>query len=128
MTPPQAAAVETTGTSTTPDPPNLTPTGGAKDYLWIWAGGWEGEQTSPPAGSPTGGNYANNIIGANSDTAGAVTTNCRVALATRNLNAASENPPAWTISARASLPTAASGTRERNARRHVRFIAKSLAT
>ena len=97
VTPPQSAAVETTGTSTLPDPPSLTPTGGAKDYLWIWSGGWEGEQTSPPASNPT--NYTLSPIGANSGTAGAVTTNCRVALAARQLNAASENPPSWTISA-----------------------------
>jgi hypothetical protein len=85
-----------TGTSTTPDPPSFTPSGGAKDYLWIWLGAWEGEQTSPPSGSPT--NY-NNPVGANSGTAGAITTNCQVAGASRQLNAASEDPPSWTISA-----------------------------
>lgn len=85
-----------TGTSTAPNPGNLTPTGGAKDYLWLWIGGWEGEQTSPPAGTPA--SYAN-AIGANSGTAGVVATNCRVASADRALNAASEDPGSWTISA-----------------------------
>lgn len=84
------------GTSTTPNPGSLTPAGGAKDYLWLWLGGWEGEQTSPPAGAPT--NYTN-AIGANSGTAGVVATNCRVAGASRQLNAATEDPPSWTISA-----------------------------
>lgn len=84
------------GTTDTPDPGNLSPTGGAKDYLWLWMGGWEGEQTSPPAGNPT--NYST-PIGADSDIAGAVTTNCRVATAERQLNAASEDPGSWTLSA-----------------------------
>ena len=84
-----------TGTSTTPDPGICTPTGGAKDYLWLWLGGWENEQTSPPASQPT--NYTN-PLGASSGTAGAVTTNCRVAGAQRTNNATSENPGSWTIS------------------------------
>lgn len=86
-----------TGTSTLPDPLSLSPTGGSKDYLWLWVGGWEGEQTSPPTGNPA--NYTSNIIGADSGTAGVTTTNCRVASATRNLTAASDNPGSWTISA-----------------------------
>lgn len=85
-----------TGTSTTPDPSACTPTGGAKNYLWIWLGGWEGEQTSPPASNPT--NYSQNRSGANSGTAGVVTTNCRVAIAARQFNAASQDPGSWTIS------------------------------
>ena len=84
-----------TGTSILPDPGSLSPTGGAKDYLWLWMGGWEGEQTSPPASTPT--NYAN-AIGADSGTGGAIATNCRVASADRALNAASEDPGSWTIS------------------------------
>lgn len=85
-----------TGTSALPDPGAVTPTGGAKDYLFLWMGGWEGEQTSPPAGNPT--NYAS-PFGADSGTGGAVATNCRVASASRALNAASEDPGSWTISA-----------------------------
>lgn len=91
---PQISAVAI-GTSTLPDPASLTPTGGAKDYLWIWLGGWEGEQTSPPAGAPT--NYTA-PGGASTGTGGVVATNCRVASARRALNAASEDPPLWTIS------------------------------
>ncbi len=88
-------SADATGASTIPDPATLTPTGGAKDYLWLLLGGWEGEQTSPPAGNPT--NYAN-PLGADSGIAAAITTNCRVASAGRSLNAASEDPPSWTIS------------------------------
>jgi len=91
---PQLSTVAT-GTGTAPDPTTCTPTGGAKDYLWLWLGGWENEQTSPPTGTPT--NFTN-AIGADSGIAGAVTTNCRVASARRELNAASLDAGSWTIS------------------------------
>jgi len=84
-----------TGTDAAPNPGSLSPTGGAKSYLWLWMGGWEGEQTSPPAGNPT--DYSS-PLGADSGTAGLTATNCRVAAAQRTLNAASENPGSWTIS------------------------------
>ena len=93
--PPQISAT-VVGTTTTPDPASLTPDGGAKDFLWLWLGGWEGEQTSPPASSPT--NYAT-PLGASTGAGGAVATNCRVGSAQRNLNASVENPGSWTISA-----------------------------
>ncbi len=92
--PPEFATL-VTGSSTIPDPGTVTPTGGSKDYLFLWMGGWEGEQTSPPASQPT--NYTN-PIGADSGTAGVVTTNCRVASARRTNTATSENPGTWTIS------------------------------
>jgi hypothetical protein len=85
-----------TGTSTTPDPGTITPTGGARDYLFVWVGGWEGEQTSPPAAAPSG--YSG-LAGADSGTAGAITTNTRVAIAWKQANASSEDPGSITISA-----------------------------
>jgi len=85
------------GTDALPNPTTCTPTGGAKDYLWIFVNTHEGEQVSPPAANPT--NYSSNKIGGDSGTAGAVTTNCRVALITRTNNAASEDAGSWTISA-----------------------------
>ena len=85
-----------TGTSTLPDPNSLSPTGGAKNYLWIWMGGWEGEQTSPPTAAPT--SY-DSQVGTDSGTAAAVTTNVRLATAHRFVNAFSEDPGSWTISA-----------------------------
>ena len=91
---PQISAVAV-GTSTLPDPANLDPAGGAKEFLWLWLGGWEGEQTSPPVGTPT--NYTN-ALGADTGVGGAIATNCRVASARRGLNATTENPPSWTIS------------------------------
>lgn len=92
---PPEISTEVTGTSVSPDPGTCTPTGGAKDYLWLWLGGWENEQTSPPTGQPSG--YSG-PAGADSGTAGVVTTNCRVASAWRTNNASSENPGVWTIS------------------------------
>jgi len=91
---PQISTIAT-GTSTAPDPPTLTPTGGAKDYLWVAFMGCEGEQTSPvtyPA------SYTNGIT-ANSGTAGVVATNNRTAFAARQLNAANTDPAAFAISA-----------------------------
>lgn len=88
------------GTTTPVNPTTVTPTGGVKNYLWLWLGGWGGEQTSPPATAPTG--YSTPMIGANSGTAGAVTTNVRVASAWKNATAASEDPPTVAISATAS--------------------------
>lgn len=93
--PPQFATL-VTGTSAAPDPGSLSPSGGAKNYLWITLGAWEGEQTSPPVSPPT--NYVAPPFGANSGTAGNIPTNCRVASAFRWLNAASEDPEAWSIS------------------------------
>jgi len=83
------------GSSTTPDPPAITPAAGSQDYLILWMGGWQGEQTSPPAAAPT--NYTN-LIGSNSGTAGATATNCRVASARRAVTGTTENPGTLTIS------------------------------
>lgn len=84
-----------TGPTTTPNPPAYRPSWGTQEYLWLWVGGWEGEQTSPPAGAPT--NYSN-AVGSTTGTGGAVATNCRVAGASRALTAIEEDPPSWTIS------------------------------
>lgn len=91
---PELSAVQV-GASTTPDPLTCTPTGGAKDYLWLWLGACEGEQTNPPAGNPT--NYSN-PVGGSSGSGGAVASNCRCFGASRQNNAASEDGGSWTIS------------------------------
>jgi len=84
------------GTNTTPDPGTVTPTGGSKDYLFLWLGSWDGEQTTPPA-APLPTNYTSSV-GASSGTAAATTTNCQCATASRQATASSENPGTWTIS------------------------------
>lgn len=85
----------TSGASTVPSPPTWSPAAGSQDYLFLWLGGWEGEQTSPPTGNPV--NFTN-PIGSNSGTAAAVTTNCRVASARRALTGTQITSVSWTIS------------------------------
>jgi hypothetical protein len=85
------------------DPPSLTPTGGAKDYLWVGQYAFDGEQgTTPGNGIPSGAANPTNysvISGAGTGTAGVAATNCQCALAYRQLNAASEDPSSWTAGA-----------------------------
>lgn len=86
-------ALDSTGTNTAnPDPPSLTPTGGAKDYLWIAAfASSHGRITSS---LPT--NYSTNVgDGSNSGTA----THVGIGSGTRQLNAASEDPGTFTTTA-----------------------------
>ena len=84
-----------TGASTGPDSPNFTPTGGARDYLWLSLAAYEGEQSLTPT-YPA--NYSLNQLTQGSGTASTVTTNVRVSGAGRQVNGSSENPGAYTIS------------------------------
>lgn len=93
-TPPTISTVAVNATAVV-DPTIVDPSAGTKDYLFLWVGSWEGEQTSPPAGAPT--DYLG-ARGASSGTSGPTATNCRVGMADRQLTAASEDPPSWTIS------------------------------
>lgn len=97
--PPQSSTVAI-GTGSNPGPTAATPTGGAKDYLWIAWGGGGGEHTSPPGTIPV--NYGGSR-GDTTGTAGAVGLNCTSFIATRNLNAASEDPGTWTTSVAVDL-------------------------
>lgn len=80
--------------STTPDPTACTPTGGAKDYYWIWFGGWEGEQTLSKT-VPT--NYTG-TVDVSSGTGGVITTNTQIKVCRRTANASSEDPGSVTLS------------------------------
>lgn len=91
---PQLSTVAT-GTSTTPNATTCTPTGGAKDYLWITAfvtAGEEADDDTWGGAAPT--NYANAIYKTTA-VAGTPTTNCSVAASDRSANAASEDALAW---------------------------------
>lgn len=90
---PPEISTAATGSATDPDAPNFTPTGGAKDYLWIAAFGMEGEGVF--SSHPTNYSFS---AGTNSGTAGGAASNCVGALAGRKLNAASENPGPWSYS------------------------------
>lgn len=88
-----------TATSTNPDPPNLSVSGGAtKDYLWIAFCGSSGEQADDGTyctAFPT--NYSSNQL---QKACGTVGTNLggMIACATRNLNGTSDNPGTFTVS------------------------------
>lgn len=79
-----------TGDSTSPDPPSLTPAGGAKDYLWIASQG--NDDTDATTGYPT--NYTNgtNTVGSGGGFASTAT-------ARRELNATTEDPGTFTLAA-----------------------------
>lgn len=92
---PQFSTV-TTGTSTSPDPGSLSPTGGAKDYLWFAFAGLGGEDAAAPISSaPTD---FTNLTTRSTGTAGAVATNSSLGTAERQLNASSLDPGAFTLS------------------------------
>jgi hypothetical protein len=94
ITPPQLSTVAT-GTTGQPNATTCTPTGGAKDYLWITFTGNEGEQTGVTT-YPT--NYTLGQTGlANSGTGGLPATNTTCCAAARQNNASSEDAGAWTI-------------------------------
>lgn len=82
-----------TGSSTQPNPGSLTPSWGADDTLWIAAAFADDSATPFPITAwPT--NYASN------QTQGSTAASAAdVAIATRNLNAASEDPGAFTMTA-----------------------------
>ena len=89
--PPEAGGTAT-ATSATPDPASLSPTGGAKDYLWLAMFNQSGEEADDDTwcnNAPT--NYTN-LIQKTSGTGGAPTSNISVAGAEWTNNAASENP------------------------------------
>lgn len=82
------ASTGATGVNSAPNPDSLTPTSGAKDYLWLATHGHDRDRTTDtfPA------DYAGGI-----STQGAGAGSAGVAAAERHLNAASENPGAFTI-------------------------------
>jgi cellulose synthase/poly-beta-1,6-N-acetylglucosamine synthase-like glycosyltransferase len=88
--PPEAASVGYTDTATNIDPPSLSPTGGAKDYLWLAVAAWR--RTGRVASTdPT--NYTNAIEA--SSAGGASGTKLRSLR--RQLNASSEDPSQFTL-------------------------------
>ena len=85
-------AVAGTVNNATPDPPALTPTGGAQDYLWIAVGARSRASTTADlSAAPT--NYSNLTTSANSGTGSAFSTG---GIAKRQLNASSEDPGTFT--------------------------------
>jgi len=87
--PPQVATMAQDGAA--PDPPSNTPTGGAKDYLWIAGYGGTSGGTNLASAAPT--NYTNLLAQNVADGEGFINK----ATARRNLNTATENPGTFTL-------------------------------
>jgi len=84
------AGTATTGFSSLPDPPTLTPSWGAKNTLWISAVGYDYYYTVSE--------YPTNYVGGRNDFAN-TTGGVGVGTAWRKLNASSEDPDVFNISA-----------------------------
>lgn len=82
------------GTSTTPNPPSVTPSWGARNTLWIAVEG-DADATTTAVTSPA--NYTNQLTAVRSPNPIASGTGPRLSSALRELNAASEDPGTWTI-------------------------------
>jgi hypothetical protein len=83
--PPEVAAVAR-GNTVSPDPGTVTPTGGAKDYLFFATIAYD--QATDPTGTPAGySNLVTQLVGSDNV----------VAVAEKAANAASEDPAAFTI-------------------------------
>lgn len=90
----QTEAYIVDGTVTaTPNPPSLSPSWGAADTLWIAAASWD--NASRTLSSYPSGYTANQALA----NGGVASANVAAAMATRELNAATEDPGVFTISA-----------------------------
>lgn len=88
----EMASANSAGTpSTSPDPPNLTPSWGAADTLWLAA-------LAQDNGTITLSAYPANYSLSQLNNSGGTTSTPSAAVAGRQLNASSENPGAFTIS------------------------------
>jgi hypothetical protein len=92
---PEFSTVATGTTPNEPDATTCTPTGGAKDYLWISWYSMHGEQTGITA-YPTSFTLSQTGI-VTSGTSGLPATNCTTATCARQLNAASLDADAWDV-------------------------------
>jgi len=85
-------SVVATGTDTGPNPDTVTPTGGAKDYLWLAAFRQNGEEADDDTWTNSAPTNFGNLIQKTSGTGGLANTNGSVAAADFASNAASQNP------------------------------------
>jgi hypothetical protein len=92
-TAPQGASA--TGTSATPDPPSLTPTGGPKDFLWIEFFGADDDDETATYWTTSPDAYTG-IDQVQCATSGTI---CMIAAAQRPANATTENPGTMAMAA-----------------------------
>jgi hypothetical protein len=81
---PVEAGLPAIGSNQTPDPSSTTPSGGAKEYLWIAVGGSDNSGVAPVSGPADYSSYRIDPVGTNS--------RVRSQTAWRELNASSEDP------------------------------------
>lgn len=100
----QAPEVSTiaSGTDTTPNPGTVTPTGGAKDYLWIAAFQQNGEEADDDTWCTAAPTSFGNLVQKTTGAAGLANTNRSGAAANFASNAASMDPATFTVAQ--SLP------------------------
>jgi len=89
-------AAQTLGTDTTPDPGTVTPTGGAKDYLWLAGFEQDGEEADDDTWCTAAPTNFTNLIQKTTGVGGAATSNSSIAAADFASNAASMNPATFT--------------------------------
>jgi len=83
-----------------PDPPSITPTGGAKDYLYVAVAGGDSGSITIDAYPASYGDNNTNVGGAAGDASG------HIAVASRTLNAASADPGVFDFSIESSVVSA----------------------
>jgi len=91
--PPEFATIAV-GTDLFPDPGTLTPSAGAKNYLWLAMMGVDRPQTSPPVAFPSGFDLSQIAAARDTELSGA---SVRIAAAGKNENTASQNPGPFTV-------------------------------
>lgn len=88
-----------TGTSTQPNATTVTPTGGAKDYLWITVAVTAGEEADDDTWGGAAPTSFGNAVYITTGTAGLASVNCSVEGADFASNAASMDAAAWSANA-----------------------------
>ena len=87
----------TSGTSTTPDPPSLTPVNGSKDYLWLAFVRQAGEELDDDTWCTAAPTDFTNLLQKTTGTGGAASTNCSAASAERQFTGSVLDPGTFTV-------------------------------
>ena len=75
------------------DPPSLSPSGGSKEYLWVYVCACNRQPTMPPSGTPSG--YSNPVGVQSAGSGGVASKECAFG-ASKQATAATEDAPSWT--------------------------------
>lgn len=94
---PTTPGAAVTGADTTPDPPNLTPSGGSQDYLWIACFRQAGEEADDDTWCTAAPTNFTNLLQKTSGVGGAAASNCSVGSAEFTSTASSLDPGTFTV-------------------------------